>query len=59
MYCVEGYLIYKYNCYRDCIDREKIFKKNTGKDWDPRNKYQVYKDLKKILGLDAKKSMKI
>jgi len=47
MYCVEGYLIYKYNCYRDCIDREKIFKKNTGKDWDPRNKYQVYKDLKK------------
>ena len=27
MYCVEGYLIYKYNCYRDCIDKQEIFKK--------------------------------
>jgi len=47
MYCVEGYLIYKYHFYRHSTEKEEIFKKNTGRDWDHRNKYEVYRDLKK------------
>ena len=44
LYAFEFYYTFKFNVL---ADNKKIYKKITGKEFDPRNKLQIYNDLKK------------
>jgi len=46
LYLVEGYLVILHNPGLK-LDNFLIYKNNTGKDYDKRNRYRVYLDLKK------------
>ena len=63
LYLFEGYLIFKDQLSRqhflksipfydqlskDQLLREQLYENQTGKKWDTRTKYEVYKDLKKV-----------
>ena len=49
IYLVEGYLVIKNNLDKkqELHDNDVIYKNNTGKDYDKRNEFQVYQELKK------------
>ena len=40
LYSIEGYLTFN--------SRENVFKRQSGKDWDTRTKFEIYKDSKQI-----------
>ena len=48
LYLFELYLVYaSERSFRDLDERIKIYKRLTGKDYDTRNKIEIYNDLKK------------
>ena len=47
LYMFEGYLTFKMQLSRDPLIREQLYEKQTGNKWDTRDKYEIYKDLKK------------
>ncbi len=48
LYAIEIFLNFKKNFPEDQLAKEKIYKELTGKNWDRRSKYKIFKDLKKI-----------